>query len=69
MSDGCLKILGKVSKSSEGGGVYQFFALKEPDDDPPIFGLSHLDPPKMQVLSVHHPQIDFAGEIFERNIL
>ena len=41
VSDGCLKFLGKVSKSSEGwGGCTNFFALRAPDDDPPIFGRS-----------------------------
>ena len=38
MSDGCLKFLGKVSKSSEGwGGCTNFFALRAPDDDHPHF--------------------------------
>ena len=59
-----------MSKTSKGGGVYQFCALRAPDADPPHFRpIPSGPPPKMQVLSVHPPQIDCTGENFEKKIL
>ena len=49
--------LRSVTSEPTVGGVYQFLAD------------SIWTPPKMQVLSVHPPQIGFAREIFERKIL
>ena len=53
-------------KNIRGGGVYQFCALRAPDADPPHFRpIPSGPPPKMQVLGVHPPQIDFVGKIFK----
>ena len=57
-------------KNIKRGGVYQFCALRAPDADPPHFRrIRSVPPPKMQVFSVHPPQIDYAGENFEKKIL
>ena len=52
------------------GGVYQFCALRAPDADPPHFRrIRSVPPPKCRYSVYTPPQIDYAGENFEKKIL
>ena len=64
-----LVYLGKVSKTSKGGGCTNFAHFGRRMLTPPFSADPIWTPPKMQVLSVHPPQIDCTGENFEKKIL